>query len=133
MSSSEEKSNKHLDDGPPSWLAELVPQSKFRVHVCFGKNCTPNGASAVFDAFRTELREAGITSEVELIATSCRARCELGPSVNVYPGPVTYGLMDPIRVRRVVAEHLGGDERPVQQLIVTEEQVASAKSKSGRL
>lgn len=118
--------NDQLEDDRPAWLRELEPQSRYRVHVCFGKNCTPNGAEAVFAAFRSALDAAGIR-DVELIATSCRSRCELGPSVNVYPGPVTYGQMNADRAVRVVIEHLSGSERPVREYIVTEEQVQRAK------
>ena len=104
-----------MDKSPPDWLAALTPSYRFRIHVCFGKNCTPGGSPAVFDAFRSELARAGLSSEVELIASSCRSRCELGPSVNVYPGPVMYGWMTPEGVRRVVDEHLIGGE-PVPEL-----------------
>jgi (2Fe-2S) ferredoxin len=97
------------------------------VHVCYGKNCTPNGAVAVYAAFEQAIRAAGLSDEVELIATSCRSRCELGPSVNVYPGPTTYGLMDAERVRAVVARHLAAGGSPVAEFVVTEEDVQRAK------
>jgi (2Fe-2S) ferredoxin len=104
-----------MDKSPPDWLAALSPSYRFRIHVCFGKNCTPGGSPAVIDAFRSELARAGLSDDVELIASSCRSRCELGPSVNVYPGPVMYGWMTPEGVRRVVSEHLLGGV-PVAEL-----------------
>jgi (2Fe-2S) ferredoxin len=118
--------SERFEDDRPAWLRDLEPQSRYRVHVCFGKNCTPNGAEAVFAAFQTALAAAGIR-DVELIATSCRSRCELGPSVNVYPGPVTYGQMNPERAYRVVVEHLSGPETPVREFVVTEDEVQRAK------
>lgn len=120
-----------FDDDRPDWLKELEPASRYRVHVCFGKNCTPNGADAVWNTFRDELSRVGLTAEVELIATSCRSRCELGPSVNVYPGPVTYGEMTPERVREVVARHLVSGGSPIGSFVVTEDDVAKAKRKAG--
>ena len=123
--------NDLLEDDRPAWLRELEPQSRYRVHVCFGKNCTPNGAEAVFAAFRSALEAQGIR-DVDLIATSCRSRCELGPSVNVYPGPVTYGQMDSDRVYRVVLEHLSGSEQAVSEFVVTDEQVQRAKRNAAR-
>ena len=122
MTSSDKPSSSELEPSPPDWLKDLVPESRHRVHVCFGKNCTPNGAEAVFRAFQDEIRSRGLAAEVDLIATSCRSRCEIGPSVNVYPGPVMYGRMDPGRARRVVAEHLVTGGRPVDALVVTEEE-----------
>ena len=100
--------------------------------MCFGINCTPNGAESVFRTFQEHIRSRGLTDTVELIATSCRSRCELGPSVNVYPGPVTYGRMDPDRARAVIARHLSGPEQPVDSFIVTESEVVEAKRKAGR-
>ena len=133
MSSFDERSRETLNESPPDWLAALLtPEYRYRVHVCFGKNCTPNGAEAVFRAFQEQIRSHNLTGVVDLIATSCRSRCELGPSVNVYPGPVTYGCMDPERVATVITQHLSGPEEPVAGFIVTPEQVAEAKKMAGR-
>jgi (2Fe-2S) ferredoxin len=132
MSSSDEQSRSTLSKSPPDWLRELLPEFRYRVHVCFGKNCTPNGAEAVFRALQDEIRARGLVSTVDLIATSCRSRCELGPSVNVYPGPVMYGHMEPGRARVVVQRHLSGAEQVVQEFTVTEAEALEAKQKAGR-
>jgi (2Fe-2S) ferredoxin len=132
MTSFERRSQAPLSESPPDWLAQLSPEYRYRVHVCFGKNCTPNGAEAVFRAFQEQIHAHNLTSTVDLMATSCRSRCELGPSVNVYPGPVMYGYMDPGRVRVVVERHLSGAEKPVVEYTVTEEEAAEAKRKAGR-
>jgi (2Fe-2S) ferredoxin len=132
MTSFEERSRSELSESTPDWLRELVPEYRYRVHVCFGKNCTPNGAEAVFRAFQEEIRTRNLSSVVDLIATSCRSRCELGPSVNVYPGPTMYGHMDPARVRIVVERHLSGEEQAVSEFTVTEEEAELAKQKAGR-
>jgi (2Fe-2S) ferredoxin len=132
MNSFEGRSRPQLNESPPDWLANLSPEYTYRVHVCFGKNCTPNGAEAVFRAFQEQIRAHNLTGRVDLMATSCRSRCELGPSVNVYPGPVMYGHMDPGRVRVVVERHLTGAEEPVAEFTVTEAEAAEAKRKAGR-
>jgi (2Fe-2S) ferredoxin len=132
MSSFDARSRPALSESPPDWLAELSPEYRYRVHVCFGKNCTPNGAEAVFRAFQEQISAHNLSSTVELLATSCRSRCELGPSVNVYPGPVMYGCMDPERVTVVVTRHLSGSEAPVDAYIVTPEEVERAKKLAGR-
>ena len=131
MTSSDGPFSNELEPSRPDWLKELAPEHRHRVHVCFGKNCTPNGAEAAFAAFQSEIRSRGLTSDVDLIATSCRSRCEVGPSVNVYPGPVMYGYMDAERARRVVAEHLVAGGRPVDAFVVTENDVAEAKRRAG--
>ena len=92
----------------------------YRVHICHGPNCTPRGgAGALIDALEIEVRRLGIAGRVEILATSCRNRCELGPSVNVYPGPTCYGHVSPEDITRIALEHLR-DGIPVVDLIVAE-------------
>lgn len=94
--------------------------SSFRVHVCHGPNCTPRGgAAALLSALEDEVRLLGLANDVEILATSCRSRCELGPSVNVYPGPTCYGHVTPEAIRTIAVEHLKNG-RPVTELIVRE-------------
>jgi len=58
--------------------------------------------------------EAGISDRIEVIATTCRNRCDWGPSVNVYPGPVFYAEVTPEVIAAIVREHLVGG-RPVER------------------
>jgi (2Fe-2S) ferredoxin len=52
------------------------------------------------------LREAGLSERVEVLATTCRNRCDYGPSLNVYPGPVFYNLLDRGAIQDIVERHL---------------------------
>ena len=52
------------------------------------------------------VREAGLCDRVEVLATTCRNRCDYGPSLNVYPGPVFYNLLDRTAIREIVTSHL---------------------------
>jgi (2Fe-2S) ferredoxin len=53
------------------------------------------------------VREAGLSERVEILATTCRNRCDYGPSLNVYPGPVFYNLLDRTAICEIVTRHLG--------------------------
>jgi (2Fe-2S) ferredoxin len=53
------------------------------------------------------VREAGLSDQVEVLATTCRNRCDYGPSLNVYPGPVFYNLLDQKAISEIVTRHLG--------------------------
>jgi (2Fe-2S) ferredoxin len=53
------------------------------------------------------VREAGLSDRVEVLATTCRNRCDYGPSLNVYPGPVFYNLIDRAAICEIVTSHLG--------------------------
>ncbi len=48
----------------------------------------------------------GLADRVEIIATSCRNRCDYGPSMNVYPGPTFYNELTPEAIEEIVREHL---------------------------
>jgi NADH-quinone oxidoreductase subunit F len=56
------------------------------------------------------IRRAGLSDRVEVIATSCRDRCEYGPSMNVYPGPVFYAGVTEEAIEEIVAQHLAGGQ-----------------------
>ena len=92
------------------------PLAKYRVHVCRGPNCSVRNSASTLKCFDERVREAGIARDVEIIATSCRDRCDYGPSVNVFPGPTMYAHVDCAAVEKIVAEHLAND-RPVTQLL----------------
>ena len=92
----------------------------WRVHICHGPNCTPRGgAKALIEALEVEVNRLGIAEQVEIIATSCRNRCELGPSVNVYPGPTCHGHVTPDAIRTIAANHLRSGH-PVEELVVAD-------------
>jgi (2Fe-2S) ferredoxin len=85
------------------------------VHVCRGPNCSHRNSKATLACFEEAVRAAGLTGDVEIIATSCRDRCDWGPSVNVFPGPTLYACVDCKAADRIVDEHLLHD-RPVKSL-----------------
>ncbi|MDQ3043629.1 MAG: (2Fe-2S) ferredoxin domain-containing protein [Chloroflexota bacterium] len=49
---------------------------------------------------------AGIGDRVEILATTCRDRCDYGPSMNVYPGPFFYNNLTDDAIEEIVSEHL---------------------------
>ncbi len=84
------------------------------MHLCFGPNCTPRGSRALLPVLMDAVRRAGIADRVEILATTCRNRCDDGPSMNVYPGPVFYNDLVPEAIEEIVREHLVGG-RPVER------------------
>jgi (2Fe-2S) ferredoxin len=82
----------------------------YRVHLCFGPNCSARGSRELLPALERAVREEGLAGQVEILATTCRNRCDYGPSLNVYPGPVFYNGIDAPAVREIVRRHLANDE-----------------------
>jgi (2Fe-2S) ferredoxin len=79
---------------------------EYRVHLCFGPNCTERGSRELMPILEQALQEAGLCGCVEVLATTCRNRCDYGPSLNVYPGPVFYNLLDRGAIHDIVERHL---------------------------
>lgn len=80
--------------------------NQYRVHLCFGPNCTERGSKALLPVLEQAVREAGLSGRVEILATTCRNRCDYGPSLNVYPGPVFYNQVNEGAIREIVERHL---------------------------
>lgn len=57
-------------------------------------------------ALEQAVHEAGLEDRVEILATTCRNRCDEGPSLNVYPGPIFYNRIDREAIREIVEQHL---------------------------
>lgn len=100
---------------------------RFRILVCRGPECGDRrGSRAVYDAFRAELDQAGLTDSCELGWQSCFGRCTQGPNCLVrevvaqavpsrfmfaqLPGPrgatALYNHLDAVKVAEVVSEHV---------------------------
>jgi (2Fe-2S) ferredoxin len=80
--------------------------ASYRVHLCFGPNCSPRGSRALLPVLEAAVRRAGIADRVEIVATTCRDRCDYGPSMNVYPGPTFYNELTEEAIEEIVREHL---------------------------
>jgi (2Fe-2S) ferredoxin len=106
----------------------MPAEPRYRVHICQGPNCTGRGSRALFAHLEQELLRLGIEDAVEVLATSCRNRCETGPSVNVYPGPTFYCGVTPDVLRRIAESHLAHDV-PVDEHVVLQERPSIDLSK----
>jgi (2Fe-2S) ferredoxin len=82
----------------------------YRVHLCFGPNCSERGSRALMPLLERAVQEAGLSGSVEILATTCRNRCEDGPSLNVYPGPTFYNWLDGEAIHTIVRDHLAHGE-----------------------
>jgi NADH-quinone oxidoreductase subunit F len=95
-------------DDPRGLDRDEEPQ--YRVHLCFGPNCAERGSRVLMPVLERAVREAGLGDSVEVLATTCRNRCDDGPSLNVYPGPVFYNRLHAEAIREIVSRHLAEGE-----------------------
>jgi len=83
-------------------------EAAYRVHLCLGPNCSARGSLGLLPLLEAAVARAGLAGRVEVLATTCRDRCDYGPSMNVYPGPVFYNLLDEGALEEIVSRHLTG-------------------------
>ncbi len=88
--------------------------ARYRVHLCFGPNCSPRGSRDLLPVLEAAVERAGLADRVEIIATTCRDRCDYGPSMNVYPGPIFYNGLTEAAIEEIVRDHLAGG-KPVSR------------------
>ena len=58
--------------------------SKMRIRVCGGMNCSGSGGGRVLeDAFQRALEAAGVADQVEIFRAHCLGECHSGPCVRI--------------------------------------------------
>ncbi len=80
-------------------------------------SCDPEGKQSLREAFKTELRRAGLGATTRANHAGCLDQCEHGPTVVIYPMGVWYGPVTAEDVPRIVAKTvLGGEILPDLQI-----------------
>jgi (2Fe-2S) ferredoxin len=79
--------------------------------------CDPAGAQALRDAFRRELKAAGVGADVRANHAGCLDQCEHGPVVVIYPQGIWYGGVTAEDVSRIVRTTIVGGE-VVERLVI---------------
>src|SRR5436305_9577657 len=105
-------------EGPPSQAGKpvksLMPRFSHHVFVCGNVRepghprgcCDPSGHQRLREAFKKELKKAGLGPLVRANHAGCLDQCEHGPVVVIYPQGVWYGGVTADDVPRIVRETL---------------------------
>lgn len=102
------------EPGLTSAAWEDVTGHRRQVLICRGPRCTARGSDETARALILGLVEAGLGDQDVLVThTGCQFPCNQAPVVSVQPDDVWYGGVDPDTARRIVADHLAGDN-PVE-------------------
>ena len=96
-------------------LAAAGESKRIGISVCAGTGCRAQGSMALFEEFRRELDERGL-SDVEVRATGCHGFCERGPLVVIFPREIFYHGMKVDDVAAVIEKTIQNDE-PVESLL----------------
>jgi len=85
------------------------------ISVCAGTGCRAQGSMELFEEFRRELDERGLT-DVEVRATGCHGFCERGPLVVIFPRKIFYHGVGVSDVAAVIEQTIENNE-PVTKLL----------------
>jgi NADH:ubiquinone oxidoreductase subunit F (NADH-binding)/(2Fe-2S) ferredoxin/NAD-dependent dihydropyrimidine dehydrogenase PreA subunit len=82
--------------------------SKFKMHIliCGGTGCRSSASDTLFENFKTEIDERGLSDEVQVIITGCFGFCEKGPIVKIMPDNTFYTQVKPDDAVEIVKEHI---------------------------
>lgn len=86
-------------------------------------SCAAKGAEKLRDYMKARARELGLDGKVRINSAGCLDRCELGPTLVVYPEGVWYTYRSPADIDEILTTHLVGGGR-VERLMLTPEQKA---------
>ncbi len=64
--------------------------------------CDPEGQQALREAFKVELKKAGLGPLARANHAGCLEHCEHGPTVVIYPQGIWYGKVTPADVPRII-------------------------------
>ena len=110
-----------MADGPGDGVA---PYYRLHVFCCTNTrpeghprgSCARRGGVTLRNYMKARATELGLT-DVRINAAGCLDRCELGPTVVVYPQGIWYRCATPEDVDAVLEDHLR-DGRPVDRLML---------------
>lgn len=84
-------------------LSERVPE-KPCVTLCSGSACNASGSKEVGDRFEKEIKEQGLSDQVDVRKTGCHGFCERGPIVINHPDEITYLQIKPDDVHEIISQ-----------------------------
>lgn len=81
------------------------------------KCCGEERGMALVQAFKDEIRNRGLQTQMRAQKTGCLDACNFGPSLVVYPEGTYYGNVQLSDVTEIVEKHLLG-KQPVERLVL---------------
>ncbi|WP_439816647.1 (2Fe-2S) ferredoxin domain-containing protein [Zavarzinia sp. CC-PAN008] len=107
-------------------LTERDPPLYFRLHVFCCTNeraeghprgsCKRRGSEALRDYMKKRAKQEGLEG-IRINASGCLDRCELGPTMVIYPEGIWYSFHSEADVEEIIARHLKKGER-VERLLL---------------
>lgn len=84
-------------------------------------SCAAHGSEKLRDYMKARSKELGLEGRIRINAAGCLDRCELGPTLVIYPEGVWYTYTSNADVDEILTTHLI-EGRRVERLMLTPEQ-----------
>lgn len=87
-------------------IKQRINPDRPRLRVCDGTGCRALGSQKLLVALRQALEGAGLSAQIEVVATGCPGFCEQGPLVTIDPEHIAYQRVSPDDAQAIVDETL---------------------------
>ncbi|MDE1149031.1 MAG: (2Fe-2S) ferredoxin domain-containing protein [Azospirillaceae bacterium] len=91
--------------------------------------CKAKGAEALRDRMKSGAKEAGLGKKVRVNSAGCLDRCELGPTLVIYPEGVWYTCPTEADVDEIVQKHLVEGGRVDRLMLHPDEKVPAHRAR----
>lgn len=81
-------------------------KTKAKVLICKKSNCWNKGGKEIYKQLVSELKNQGITEQVEIKTTGCLKKCKKAPNMVVLPDKEQYVRVKPKQIPVIVGKHL---------------------------
>ncbi len=78
---------------------------KQKVLVCQKSNCWQRGGKAVCQRLEENLRDRGLSEQVEVKLTGCLKECKKGPNLVIMPDKARYSQVRPQQIEQLLEKH----------------------------
>ena len=96
------------------------------ISICAGAGCIASGADEVITAFKAEIKNQDLTTDVDTKGTGCPGFCERGPVVVIYPEEICYLGVTTEDVPEIVSQTI--KEKKVVDRLLYEDPVTGEKA-----
>ena len=76
------------------------------ISVCTGSKCKKRGGKEISKLFRSQIKDAGLQDQVEVIKTDCTDRCKFAPVMSLQPQNLWFHDVTEIRARQLFQEQV---------------------------
>lgn len=94
-------------------------------------SCAAHGAEKLRDYMKVRSKELGLEGRVRINAAGCLDRCELGPTMVIYPEGTWYTFQSTEDVEEILQTHLVGGGRVDRLALAVDQAALRADQRAG--